>query len=355
MKIAITGATGFVGSNLQNHLKALHDIESMSVRYFPNHQFKINGDAFIHLAGKAHDLKKVSNPQDYYESNFELTKQLFDAFLVSEARVFVFMSTVKAVADRVEGVLTEEGDINSKIQIPKRGTAKTQGREGLSTALEVTGGGNSKTEIPNSNVENSNSNTEIPNSTVEPAEPKTHYGIAKQMAEQYILSQALPEGKRVYILRPCMIHGPGNKGNLNLLYQLVAKGLPWPLGAFENQRSFLSIENLCFVIKELLENETIPSGVYNVADNKALSTNELIAVLSSSLDKKSSIWSVPVSWIRSVAQLGDTLHLPLNSERLQKLTENYVVSNKKIVKAMGKSLPVSSREGLRRTFESFRG
>jgi nucleoside-diphosphate-sugar epimerase len=80
MKIAITGATGFLGSNLQNHLKALHDIESMSVRYSPNHQFKINGDAFIHLAGKAHDLKKVSNPQNYYEANFELTKQLFMLF-----------------------------------------------------------------------------------------------------------------------------------------------------------------------------------------------------------------------------------------------------------------------------------
>ena len=155
MKVTITGATGFVGTNLQEYLKTAHEVFSMSVRFQPNQDLKVEGDAIIHLAGKAHDLKKVSQPQDYYGANFELTKQLFDAFLVSEARVFVFMSTVKAVADRVEGVLTEEGDVNSKIQIPKRGTAKTQG---LSTALEVTGGGNSKTEIPNSNVENSNSN-----------------------------------------------------------------------------------------------------------------------------------------------------------------------------------------------------
>ena len=84
----------------------------------------------------------------------------------------------------------------------------------------------------------------------------------------YILSKEIPKGKRVYILRPCMIHGPGNKGNLNLLYQLVSKGLPWPLGGFQNQRSFLSVENLCFVIKELLENESIPSGVYQVADDE---------------------------------------------------------------------------------------
>ena len=295
MKIAITGATGFVGTNLQEYLKTAHEVFSMSVRYQPNQELIVNSDAIIHLAGKAHDLKKVSNPQDYYEANFELTKQLFDAFLTSEAAVFIFMSTVKAVADEVQGVLKEE-------------------------------------EIPN---------------------PKTHYGIAKRLAEEYILSQELPKGKRVYILRPCMIHGPGNKGNLNLLYQLVAKGLPWPLGAFENQRSFLSVENLCFVIKELLENQTIPSGIYNVADDAELSTNELIQLLGDSLGKSTRIWSLSQNVIRSMAKVGDVLPLPLNSERLQKLTESYVVSNTKIVEAMGKSLPVSSREGVRRTFESF--
>jgi nucleoside-diphosphate-sugar epimerase len=294
--IIITGATGFVGKNLQEYLKTSHEVHTMSVRYVLNQKFLIKTDAFIHLAGKAHDLKKVSNPQDYYEANFELTKQLFDAFLASESAVFIFMSTVKAVADEVKGVLTEEAI----------------------------------------------------------AAPKTHYGIAKHQAEEYILGQELPVGKRVYILRPCMIHGPGNKGNLNLLYQLVAKGFPWPLGAFENQRSFLSIENLCFVIKELLENETISSGVYQVADDQPLSTNQLIQILGNSFGKKSRILNLSQKMISSMAKLGDHLHLPLNSERLQKLTENYVVSNEKIVKAIGKSLPVSSEKGLMMTFESFR-
>jgi len=59
-----------------------------------------------------------------------------------------------------------------------------------------------------------------------------------------------------------------------LLYQLVSKGLPWPLGDFKNQCSFLSIENLCFVISEIVERNDIPSGIYQVADDEALSTNE---------------------------------------------------------------------------------
>jgi nucleoside-diphosphate-sugar epimerase len=294
--IVITGGTGFVGINLNKYLKNTHTLQLLSVRYQLNQSFNLTGDAIIHLAGKAHDLKKVSQPSDYYEANYELTKQLFDAFLRSEAQVFVFMSTVKAAADEVNGVLKEK-------------------------------------DVPY---------------------PKTHYGIAKQQAEQYILGQSLPEEKRVYILRPCMIHGPGNKGNLNLLYQLVAKGLPWPLGAFENQRSFLSIENLCFVIKELLGNTSIPSGVYQVADDEALSTNELIQLIGKVLDKKSRILNLSKNAISLMAKLGDYLYLPLNSERLEKLTENYVVSNQKIIKAIGKELPISSEEGLIMTFKSFK-
>ena len=296
MKIIFTGATGFVGQNLIEYLKPSFEIQMLSVRYKLNQNIEINEDVVIHLAGKAHDLKKISNPQEYYEANFELTKQLFDSFLDSDASVFIFMSTVKAVADKVDGILTEDL-------------------------------------VPN---------------------PKTHYGIAKQQAEEYILEKELPKGKRIYILRPCMIHGPGNKGNLNLLYQLVAKGIPWPLGAFENQRSFLSIENLCFVVQELLQNEIIPSGIYNVADDESLSTNELIALLGQSLGKQNKILRISTSLLQKIARLGDKLKLPLNSERLQKLTENYVVSNQKIKKAIGKELPISAREGLLTTFDSFK-
>lgn len=296
MKIIITGASGFVGTNLNDYLKTSHDVSPFSVRFIPEQQFDFKADSVIHLAGKAHDLKKVLLPEEYYQANFELTKQIFDSFLKSGASTFIFMSTVKAVADVVNGLLTEET-------------------------------------IPN---------------------PKTHYGIAKQQAEQYILSQQLPKDKRVFILRPCMIHGPGNKGNLSLLYQLVSKGFPWPLGSFKNQRSFLSIENFCFVAKELLENTAITSGIYQVADDQPLATNEIINLFGISLNKKSKIWNLPSNWIKGIAQLGDYLPFPLNSERLQKLTENYVVSNSKIIAAIGKPLPIPSDEGILKTFESFK-
>ena len=265
------------------------------MRYQPNQNFDLTTDSIIHLAGKAHDLKKISQPQENYEANFELTKQVFDSFLLSDASVFIFMSSVKASADEVKDILTEENSPN----------------------------------------------------------PKTHYGISKLQADNYILNQQLPEGKRVYILRPCMIHGPGNQGNLNLLYTIVKKGFPWPLAAFENQRSFLSIDNLCFVIQELLNRNDIPSGIYNVADDKPLSTNELIGLISKSQNKLPKTLAIPKKIIFLLAKIGDVLHLPLNSERLQKLTDSYLVSNDKIVKAIGKPFPISAEEGFKKTFQSF--
>ena len=301
--VFITGITGFVGQNLKPYLSKDFDVvgilrtkTSNSFNYENFFQEKPDYKAIVHLAGKAHDIKKTSNDADYYEVNYKLTKRLYDQFLQSDATKFIYISSVKAAADTVEGFLTEEV-------------------------------------IPN---------------------PVTAYGKSKLMAEEYILAN-LPNHKKVYILRPCMIHGPGNKGNLNLLYSLVSKGFPWPLGAFDNQRSFLSIENLCFVIKELLSTETIPTGVYNVADEASLSTNELIAVIANSQQKTNRILSIPPRLISGMARIGDFLHLPLNSERLQKLTESYVVSNVKIVAAIGKPLPVLAKDGLLKTMEGFSG
>lgn len=289
--IFLTGSTGFVGHNLIKYLTPSFNFHN----YKRGNAIEINEEIIIHLAGKAHDLRDTSSPDEYYLVNTELTKEVFDAFIVSDAKVFITLSSVKAVADDLAGSLTEE-------------------------------------HIPN---------------------PITHYGKSKLIAEQYILAQKIPKGKRVYILRPCMIHGPGNKGNLNLLYHIVSKGLPWPLGAFENKRSFCSIDNLLFIIKELLEREDIPSGVYNVADNEPISTNSLILLIANSINKKCKILNISPCIINLIAKFGDIIKLPLNSERLFKLTQNYVVSNQKVLNAIGKELPVNAMDGIKKTLLSF--
>lgn len=323
MKILITGIHGFVGSNLVEALKKEHTIYGLDIinpsKDGVAHTFSweeidevhgaglmVNGspleiDAIIHLAGKAHDTKNQSAADVYFKINTDLTKKIYDYFLKSKAKKFIFFSSVKAAADRVEGEYVDEN--------------------------------------------------------VAPS-PVGPYGESKIAAEEYIRSkedERIKLDKETYILRPCMIHGPGNKGNLNLLYGVIKKGIPWPLGAFENKRTFTSIDNLCFIIKGLL-GQDVESGVYNINDDEAVSTNELIDIICSAMAKKAHIWRIPRGLMEGVAKIGGALHLPLNPERLQKLTENYVSSNAKIKKALGvDELPVRAKDGLLKTIKSFEG
>lgn len=308
MNILITGINGFVGTNFVEALKVHNNIYGMDIiqkkmdgvqtTYLWDDLNKIPAvDAFIHLAGKAHDTKNQSEAHVYFDVNTGLTQKIFDYFLQSETKNFIYFSSVKAAADKVEGdILTE--DI-----IPK---------------------------------------------------PVGPYGESKIKAEEYILSkldEAEKLGKSVYILRPCMIYGPGNKGNLNLLVNVVKKGIPWPLGAFDNQRTFCSIQNITYVVENLITKD-VESGIYNVCDDETLSTNELIQLISEVNNKKTVIWKIPKMFIYFISKIGTLIHLPLNNDRLQKLTENYVVSNEKIKKSLEiKSMPVKAEEAMKETLK----
>ncbi|MDC0568429.1 NAD-dependent epimerase/dehydratase family protein [Akkermansiaceae bacterium] len=292
MSIFLTGSTGFVGKNFIKYFIDYYEIRC----HQRDSDIVIGEKVVIHCAGKAHDLEEKSSYRHYHEVNTQLTMDVFDKFLESDAEVFIFLSSVKAVSDKLDRVLTED-------------------------------------EIP---------------------DPKTHYGKSKLLAENYIKSKIETQNKRIFILRPCMIHGPGNKGNLSLLYKVVTLRAPWLLGAFVNQRSFCSIGNLLFIVRELVENKKIVSGVYNISDDSALSTNQVIRLISESLERRIWIVKIPRVIIRLIAFLGNFFRLPLNSHRLRKLTESYVVSNDKIKGAIGKELPINSKAGLLETFNSFK-
>ena len=328
MNILITGVHGFVGSNLVKYLAKENTIYGLDIVQpqkdgvmctFSWDALDVeNGlpeiDAIIHLAGMAHDTRNKSAADVYFKVNTGLTQKIFDWYMASPtAKKFVFFSTVKSAADRVKGeFLTEEC-------------------------------------VPT---------------------PVGPYGESKIKAEDYIIKKFAPKAlkrpfhnfddsdsivsdKQVYIIRPCMIHGPGNKGNLNMLYGVVKKGIPWPLGAFENRRSFTSIGNLCVVIEGLLT-KSVPSGIYHMGDDEALSTNELIEVICEAIGKKAHLWRIPKGLMNGVAKVGGWLHLPLNPLRMQKLTENYVVSNKKIKSALGiDAMPIRAKDGLIDTIRSF--
>ncbi len=299
--ILVTGYTGFVGKNFVEYIKTTSNNINIIECDLRNENWKKlfkNSDIIIHLAGKAHDLRNVLNSDVYYKTNTKLSQEVYDNFLTSNAKTFIILSSVKAVVDSIDDILTEN-------------------------------------EFP---------------------QPTTVYGKSKLLADDYILNNLPDSGlcKKVYILRPCLIHGPQNNGNLIELYNYVSSGYPWPLGKYDNVRSYCSIINLCFVLKELSEREDILSGVYNVADNEIMSTNDLVLLISNFRKIKSRILYIPKSIIFILAKIGDKFNLPFNSDRLQKLTESFQVSNRKLTTALKKELPLTLKEGLMYTFNSIK-
>lgn len=310
-EILITGISGFIGSNLKEYLKKCSSIKingtsrnKASIQHlnaeihntYSNDEIaeeSVGFDSYVHLSGKVYDIHDKKNEKDYFDANYEMTKKIFDHFIADQkARNFIFLSTIH--------VLTE----NPKVVLDENYTPK----------------------------------------------PFTPYGKSKFKAEKYIQGNCPPD-KNYYILRPSMVHGPGNKGNLNLLYKLVSLGIPYPVGAYNNKRSFVSIENLCFIISEIIQRD-VDSGLYHIADDEPTSTHDLVKLIADATGKKGKIWNVNPTFLKVIAKIGNKIPIGINEHRLRKLTGDFIVSNKKIKNALGKPLPVTSDEGLNRTLNS---
>lgn len=296
MNITITGSSGFVGKNL---LEAIPNSIGVSLRE-DNWQKKIqSADVIINLVGKAHDHGKEATERDFYYANLELTKRIFQAFLSSSACLLIHFSSLAAVEEYEASEPLDEHAV---------------------------------------------------------CNPVSWYGKSKRAAENWLLDQTLSDGKKLIIIRPPMIHGPGDKGNLGLLYKFIDKGLPYPLAAFKNNRSFISIYNLDFFVQKVIDGYLkLPSGIYHVADDEPLSTSEMIKVMANVRGKKVRKIEVPKMIIYYIARIGDIIPIPLNSTRLKKMTSDLLVSNKKIKRLLDiQKLPLSAEEGLIKTLVGFK-
>jgi len=299
MHIGVIGYTGFIGTNLINSLSTNYSSIPLSLRSNDWQGGVHKTGILINLVGKAHDHKGTATEADYYYANVDLTKEIFREFLLSKAKLLIHVSSLAALEEFQSDKFLEEKDF---------------------------------------------------------CNPQSWYGKSKRAAEEWLLSQEIPKGKKLIIVRPPMVHGPGDKGNLGLLYKLISKGIPYPLAAFDNSRSFISIDNFTFFIKQIIERyEVLENGIYHIADDEPISTHEIINIIKTENRKTIPNIALPKFWVRALAKIGDILPIPLNTKRLKKMTSDLLVSNAKIKKALGiNNLPLTAKEGLTITIKSFK-
>ena len=297
--INIFGSTGFIGQNLFKNLSGIYNVKTISLRQ-DNWQDKLEkSEVFINLIGKAHNHNGTATESDFYYVNVELVKKVFDSFKNSEAKLFIHISSLAALEE-----------LESKKSL----------------------------------VENDSTN------------PLSWYGKSKRDAEEWLLAQSLPKNKKIIILRPPMVHGPGDKGNLGLLYKLISKGIPYPLSSFDNQRSFISIDNFNYFINEIIKGQDrLETGIYHISDDTPISTITIINIIKEVEKINVPNVSLPKGLVKLIAKVGDILPIPLNTIRLKKMTSNLILSNQKIKTALGiNKLPLTAEEGIEKTIKSFK-
>lgn len=295
--IVLFGAGGFIGSHLRKIFKdegVAIDIRQAKWREILPASSKV----FINLIGKAHAHENDVDEATYYFANYEVVKLLFDEFIKSDVQLFIHVSSIAAVEENERNEILTEDSV---------------------------------------------------------CMPESAYGKSKRKAEEWLLSQTLPSNKKIIILRPPMVHGAGDKGNIVLLHRFISNKIPYPLAAYQNARSFLSINNLTFLIEKIVNNsDMLDSGIYHVADDAAVSTNRIVELIEEYEKIKIKKLRIPRFLLIVLAKAGDYISvIPLTSKRLKKLTGNLIVSNQKIKTFLSlKDLPLTAETGLIETIKS---
>jgi nucleoside-diphosphate-sugar epimerase len=317
MKILITGATGFIGSHLlprlirerhdvvaalRNHTSATKLSQSIPQiivgeinRHTDWHQALKGIDTVIHLAGRAHILHEVGDPEaEFMEINFLGTQNLVRQAIAAGVKHFIFISSIGAVTSQSDRPITE----------------------------------------------------------TTPPQPNTPYGRSKLRAEQCLIDLTENTSMTWTILRPTLVYGAGNPGNMASLVKLIQRRLPLPLGAINNRRSFLYVDNLVDAIALCLIHSEAKNQLFLISDAEQISTPTLINQIARSLNTPVTLLSIPPQMLKFLGNLGDIgenlfkKSLPLNSSVINKLLASLAVDSNKIYHTLHWQPPYTLERGL---------
>lgn len=177
-----------------------------------------------------------------------------------------------------------------------------------------------------------------------PADP---YALSKFEAEQALFDLARETGMELVVVRPPLVYGPGVKANFYTMMKWVARGVPLPLGAIDNRRSLVALDNLVDFLILCLAHPAAANEVFLVADGEALSTTELLRSLAEAMGRSARLVPVPSAVVFGIARLLG------QGAVAQRLGGDFQISIEKARRVLGWSPPVVAPEGLRRAVKYY--
>lgn len=317
MKILVTGATGFVGRALCNHLSlrghvcipALRrgsglpqecvvgdlaaDTDWRAALAFRSSSQEIGAtvETVVHLAARVHVMNDTAkDPLALYRTtNTDATLNLARQAAQAGVQRFVFVSTIK-----------------------------------------VNGEGSVK-----------------PYREVDTPAPEDPYAISKWEAEQGLWKIARETGMEIVVLRPPLIYGPDVKANFLRLMQAIERGWPLPFGAIHNRRSLLYLENFTHAIRLCIEHPAAAGRTFLLDDGEAISTPDLCRAVAKVLHRRAHVWPVPVGLLKLAGWLSG------KSAAVARLTSSLYVDSQAIRTRLGWVPPYTMSEGLTQTVAAF--
>jgi nucleoside-diphosphate-sugar epimerase len=320
--ILVTGATGFIGHHLLATLHqqdcqitaAMRDdfrqpasipiktIKVGNIDEKTNWQEALQGiDIVIHLAARAHIINEtISNPEaEFIKVNTQGTANLIQQSIQAGVKHFIFISSIGAMTTQSDRILTENS----------------------------------------------------------PCHPDSPYGRSKLQAEQALINLAKDSNMTWTIIRPTLVYGPGNPGNMDRLMKLIKRGLPLPFGAIKNRRSFVFVGNLVAAIITCLDHPNAANQIFLISDNQAVSTPQLIRLIAQQIQQPCQLLPVPTTLLRFLGYLGDTIesitgkNLPFNTYSIDRLLGSLAVDSSYIQKTLDWQPPFTLEQGLAQTIQ----
>ncbi|MGH7512774.1 MAG: UDP-glucose 4-epimerase family protein [Gemmatimonadales bacterium] len=304
-RVLVTGASGFIGRALCDTLSA----RGMSVRAAVRRPSSMTGDvrmvgeigpdtewrralhgmdAVVHLAARVHVMRDAAaDPLAAFRAvNVAGTERLARECAGSQVRRLVFVSSIKVNGER------------------------TLGR---------------------------------PFSEADPPAPEDAYGVSKLEAEQALQRVAAATGLEAVIVRPCLVYGPGVRGNLGRLLAMIERGVPLPLASVNNRRSLIGLTNLCDLLAPCVTHPAAAGETWLASDGEDLSTPELIRALAAGAGRTARLVPFPPRWLELAARLAGA------RGAYDRVCGSLQADSSKARRSLDWRPPLSAMEGLRLT------